>query len=292
MKTMLFCDSKTNDSPDITRVAAQGIHIPNELTEATGVWLNSAGTIMVKPSSHRLVPLKEWTLLIVEKGDATLTWSDEPIDLTDSEASLLSPDTDDATIVCRTDCKLIWLSFRGQYAPMFLKQMGSLLNVPMRQSVLPSQVYLAQQIVQVMVRHDNTSDATYQLQQLMWGLLASHSGQPVAMDAMLSHEIAKVVDTLRASQYASSFSLQEMANISRMPMETFRKRFVAEVGMPPLNYLLYCKMERAKSLLQARCSVREAGIAVGMADPYHFSKQFKKIVGITPSAYKKQANRE
>ena len=80
-------------------------------------------------------------------------------------------------------------------------------------------MYLAKQIVQVIVRHTDTSDATYQLQHLMYGMLASHWGQPVAMDAMLSHEIAKVVDTLRANQYKDNFSLAEMAAISRMPME-------------------------------------------------------------------------
>ncbi len=82
-------------------------------------------------------------------------------------------------------------------------------------------MYLAKQIVQVIVRRTDTSDATYQLQHLMYGMLASHWGQPVAMDAMLSHEIAKVVDTLRANQYKDNFSLAEMAAISRMPMETF-----------------------------------------------------------------------
>ena len=79
-----------------------------------------------------------------------------------------------------------------------------------------------------------------------------------------------------------------MAAISRMPMETFRKRFVAEVGMPPLSYMLHCKMERAKELLRDQSyTVREAGIEIGMQDPYHFSKQFKNIVGISPSAFMK-----
>ena len=97
-------------------------------------------------------------------------------------------------------------------------------------------------------------------------------------------------DTLRANQYRDNLSLAEMAAISRMPMETFRKRFVAEVGMPPLSYVLHCKMERAKELLRDQnCSVRQAGAAVGMQDPYHFSTQFKNIVGISPSAFMKQA---
>ena len=122
-------------------------------------------------------------------------------------------------------------------------------------------------------------------------MIASHWGQPVAMDAMLSHEIAKVVDMLRANHYRDNFSLAEMAAISRMPMETFRKRFVAEVGMPPLSYVLHCKMERAKELLRDQnCSVRQAGVEVGMQDPYHFSKQFKNIVGISPSAFMKHAS--
>ena len=161
--------------------------------------------------------------------------------------------------------------------------------MPLKQGALPSQMYLAKQIVQVMVRHSGTSDATYQLQHLMYGMLASHWGQPVAMDAMLSHEIAKVVDTLRANKYKDNFSLAEMAAISRMPMETFRKRFTTELGIPPLGYLQFQKMERAKTLLRGGMSVRQTGVEIGMPDPYHFSKQFKNIVGISPSAFMKQA---
>jgi AraC-like DNA-binding protein len=49
-------------------------------------------------------------------------------------------------------------------------------------------------------------------------------------------------------------------------------------------------MERAKEILRKQnVSVRQAGIEVGMQDPYHFSKQFKHIVGISPSAFMKQA---
>jgi len=100
-----------------------------------------------------------------------------------------------------------------------------------------------------------------------------------------------VVDAPLANHYRDNLSLAEMAAISRMPMETFRKRFVADVGMPPLSYVLHCKMERAKELLRDQnYSVRQAGIEVGMQDPYHFSKQFKNIVGISPSAFMKQAS--
>lgn len=277
---------------DAVIVSAVGTHLPDELTQQSGVWIGAAGKALLVEHDHTLAPLTDWTYLIVETGEAVLTFGTQSISLSDGEAVLLPPALNDAMLDCRRDTNIMWLRFCGPLAPLFIKRMGSLLNVLMSQNILPSQIYLSRQIVQVIVRHDNTQDASFQLQQLMWGLLASHSGQPVAMDAMLSHEIAKVVDALRQDQYKTNFSLQDMANISRMPMETFRKRFVAEVGMPPLNYLLYCKMERAKLLLQDRCLVKLAGAEVGMADPYHFSKQFKKIVGLSPMAYKERAERE
>ena len=66
-----------------------------------------------------------------------------------------------------------------------------------------------------------------------------------------------------------------MAAISRMPVETFRKRFSTELGIPPLAYLQFLKMERAKTLLRGGMNVKQTGVEIGMPDPYHFSKQFK-----------------
>lgn len=190
------------------------------------------------------------------------------------------------------EARVLWLTVDGVLSASFLQRMGALTHRPMKQGALPSQLNLARHIVQATVRIAAAQDASSaQLQQLLWAMLASHSGQPVAMDAVLSHEIARVVDAMRKNQYRDSFSLAEMAAISRMPVETFRKRFVSEVGMPPQSYQLFCKMERAKTLLKNGSTVRQAGIEVGMSDPYHFSKTFKNIVGMSPSAFSKTAQK-
>ena len=186
------------------------------------------------------------------------------------------------------DARVIWLLVDGPLADDFMSKLGAMPHRAMKQGVLPSQLKLARHIVQAAVRIGSVKEASSaQLQQLLWGLLASHSGQAVAMDAVLSHEIAKVIDAMRKNQYRDSFSLSDMANLSRMPVETFRKRFVSEVGMPPQSYQLFCKMERAKTLLKTGMTVRQAGVEVGMEDPYHFSKTFKNIVGMSPSHYSK-----
>lgn len=272
-------------------VWVEGAQIPDPLARASGVFISAAGSGMLERGNHPLMPSQSWNCITADHGKLQLTWGSQEhiISFRTGEYCVIPPNTEEAMLITEEDARISYISIAGPLAPEFLQRMGILLHAPIKQVALPSQLYLIGQIVQVMVRHNGTSDASFQLQQLLWGMLASHAGQPVAMDAMLSHEIAKVVDALRANQYKDNFSLAEMAAISRMPVETFRKRFVAEVGMPPLGYLLFCKMERAKTLLKNNYSVKQTGAEVGMQDPYHFSKQFKNIVGMSPSAYIKQA---
>ncbi len=287
MSCYFFGDAET--LPPIT-LSVEGIHEPDPLAQRTGVWIHAAGSVMLESGKYPIAPRDQWRWVAADSGKLELTNSDgSSLLFAEGECCAIPPSSDQVVLASTGESRILWLALDGPLAPTFLTRMGVLLHTPIKQGTLPSQLYLTRQIVQVIVRHSGTSDASFQLQQLMWGMLASHSGQPVAMDAMLSHEIAKVVDALRANQYRDNFSLADMAAVSRMPMETFRKRFVAEVGMPPLGYLLYCKMERAKALLQDHYSVKQAGAEVGMQDPYHFSKQFKNIVGMSPSAYVKHA---
>ena len=274
----------------LSSLMVEGYHKPGSLTLASGAWIHAAGSFVLDKGDYPLNPHAQWVWLAVEKGSIVLTWDQHDLALTAGSTCFLPGGTKPCSIGAQEQTRCLWIALEGPLSPMVVRKMGALLHMPLKQGALPSQIYLAEQIVQVIVRHTGTADATYQLQHLMYGMIASHWGQPVAMDAMLSHEIAKVVDVLRANQYKDNFSLADMAAISRMPMETFRKRFVAEVGMPPLSYVLHCKMERAKELLRDQnYSVRQAGAEVGMQDPYHFSKQFKHIVGISPSAFMKQA---
>ena len=240
--------------PDhLAALAVEGYHKPGSLTQASGAWIHSAGSFVLEKGTWPLNPHEQWVWLAVEKGNIILFWDNHELALSAGSTCFLPGGDKRCEITTEEDTRCLWIALEGPLSPMVVRKMGALLHMPLRQGALPSQIY--------------------------------------AMDAMLSHEIAKVVDMLRANQYKDNFSLADMAAISRMPMETFRKRFVAEVGMPPLSYVLHCKMERAKELLRDQnCSVRQAGVEVGMQDPYHFSKQFKHIVGISPSAFMKQAS--
>jgi AraC-like DNA-binding protein len=55
----------------------------------------------------------------------------------------------------------------------------------------------------------------------------------------------------------------------------------------PYQLLVRLKMARAAELLlNRRLLVREAGRRVGYEDPYHFSKAFKRVYGLSPEAFR------
>lgn len=270
----------------------EGVHNPDELARASGVWIAAAGSAMLPTGVYNVCDTERWLWFAVENGLVQLENDEVSYTLRVGDCCMLPPATRGVTVTASQEARVLWMTVDGVLSFAFLQRMGALPHRVMKQGALPSQLNLGRHIVQAIVRIAAAQDASSaQLQQLLWAMLASHSGQPVAMDAVLSHEIARVVDAMRKNQYRDSFSLAEMASISRMPVETFRKRFVSEVGMPPQSYQLFCKMERAKTLLKNGSTVRQAGIEVGMSDPYHFSKTFKNIVGMSPSAYSKTAQK-
>ena len=268
-------------------VFVQGTHIPVPLVEKSGIWIHSAGSAMLLQDAYRLSSCEHWYWLIADEGSLVFSYDETSFPMNKGECVVIPPRMQKCSLHTARDARLLWMSFDGPASQEFLQQMNALCDIPAKQGMLPTQVLLARQIVQVLVRHSGTGDASYQLEQLLWGVIAAHCGQSVAMSATLSHEIARVVDTLRASQYRDAFSLADMAAISRMPVETFRKRFSAELGIPPLGYLQFLKMERAKTLLRGGLNVKQTGVEIGMDDPYHFSKQFKHVVGMSPTAYLK-----
>ena len=62
-------------------------------------------------------------------------------------------------------------------------------------------------------------------------------------------------------------------------------------GMPPMQYMLRAKVEKAKTyLLQAPpLRVSEIADALGFTDARHFSKTFRRLTGMLPRDYRKQS---
>jgi AraC family transcriptional regulator len=70
-------------------------------------------------------------------------------------------------------------------------------------------------------------------------------------------------------------------------MYHFAKDFKQSTGATPHRYVLERKIDRAKELLRdPNRSVLEASARTGFVDQSHFTKIFRRMVGITPSEYR------
>jgi AraC-like DNA-binding protein len=98
--------------------------------------------------------------------------------------------------------------------------------------------------------------------------------------------IVKQVRDYLQDNYAENVSLNQLSKIvDRTPAYLVRV-FSAEVGLPPHVYQTQVRIARAKTLLMQGYGIADVAQATGFADHAHFSRQFKRLNGITPKIYR------
>ena len=85
-----------------------------------------------------------------------------------------------------------------------------------------------------------------------------------------------------------SLDLEEIAENARLSKRTLNRRFLEQVGYPPIQWLLRLRMRRAQHLLaNTRNSIERIASQVGAASPAVFRKHFHRIVGTSPQEYRR-----
>jgi AraC-like DNA-binding protein len=86
---------------------------------------------------------------------------------------------------------------------------------------------------------------------------------------------------------AEQVSVEDMARRSHLSPSRFATVFRNTFGMPPHRYLLHLRLEHAKELLRGtRLSLLSIATYCGFSDAHHFSRMFKREVGLTPGAFR------
>jgi AraC family transcriptional regulator len=83
-------------------------------------------------------------------------------------------------------------------------------------------------------------------------------------------------------------TLGQMAAVAHLSPHHFARQFKAATGLPPHQYVIARRIERAKQLLRRRGGLDLATVAarVGFADEGHFARHFKRLVGVTPGRFR------
>ena len=101
-------------------------------------------------------------------------------------------------------------------------------------------------------------------------------------------EMKRLQDLLE-SRCQDGWGLEDMAAQVHVSVRTLQRRFQAATGMTPVQYLQAARVELAKDLLESeRLAVPEVAARVGYVDRVAFGRLFKRMVGMTPAAYRQK----
>jgi AraC family transcriptional regulator len=89
----------------------------------------------------------------------------------------------------------------------------------------------------------------------------------------------------------SAPTLGQMAAAARLSPYYSARQFKAASGLPPHQYVILRRVERARQLLQAGTdlSLAEVALHAGFSDQSQFTRHLKHLVGVTPGRFRTPA---
>jgi AraC-like DNA-binding protein len=89
------------------------------------------------------------------------------------------------------------------------------------------------------------------------------------------------------SRLHEKLTVEDIAATHKLSASYFSTMFRKATGMPPIDYFIHLKIQKACQLLfQNHLKVKDVAEAIGYDDPYHFSRLFKKHMNVSPEQYK------
>jgi len=98
--------------------------------------------------------------------------------------------------------------------------------------------------------------------------------------------IAHAVRTRLADELITPPSLADLATDLGLSRYQLLRAFRTTVGIPPYAWLAQYRVTRARGLLETGLRPAEVASLVGFADQAHLTRWFRRVLGVTPAAYR------
>lgn len=100
--------------------------------------------------------------------------------------------------------------------------------------------------------------------------------------------IGKALSLMHARP-AHPWTIEELARDVGVSRSVLAERFAELVGLPPMQYLASWRMQIASGLLTSGVNVAAVAAETGYGSEAAFSRAFKKLVGMPPSAWRRRS---
>lgn len=103
------------------------------------------------------------------------------------------------------------------------------------------------------------------------------------------HLLRRIVDHMWA-HLGEEVSLKDLAAVAGLSPFHFARLFKRTTGLAPHQYMIQCRVQRARELMLAGDQgLAEIALASGFCDQSHLTAHFKRVYGITPRRFRRQA---
>ncbi|MGO4545906.1 helix-turn-helix domain-containing protein [Paenibacillus sp. 2TAB23] len=91
-----------------------------------------------------------------------------------------------------------------------------------------------------------------------------------------------------STQYAHPVSIAQMAESLGYNRAYLSRLFKQRTGQSPVSFLLKLRIDKARHMLRERpeLTIEQISASVGLQDALYFSKQFRRLYGQSPTAYR------
>jgi AraC-like DNA-binding protein len=122
--------------------------------------------------------------------------------------------------------------------------------------------------------------------QAIRAFLKSPEAEASQLSGFSDPQLARALTAIHA-QPDGAWTLERLAREAGMSRTGFAVRFSQMIGMPPLQYMTYWRMQLAsRQLRETRRSVADVAADVGYGSEPGFSRVFKKVKGLSPARYR------
>lgn len=100
------------------------------------------------------------------------------------------------------------------------------------------------------------------------------------------HRLSEVISHLERN-YTERLTLKDLTSVAHMSVSTLTRSFHRVFSLSPIDYLIRLRVSKAAELLRMDdSSVTDIAFEVGFTDSNYFSRQFRRIMGVSPSNYR------
>ena len=155
----------------------------------------------------------------------------------------------------------------------FVEQLGMALQIEFQQGK-PTNLYVesvSNLLITHLLRHHSTTDKIPTL----------------PSDKLSPKKLQQVISYLQVN-LEKSVSLSELAQVAELSTSRFARAFKQTTGISPHQYVLECKIEKAKELLKNPwLSIADISYTLNFSSQSHLTAVFRRFTGTTPSNYRK-----